>query len=137
MRVPRAQIPPALQLRGSLSRTSGLAQVWRREQSSVTKLSPLWRGKKGLEKKDRFSSLHTSTPQGLPHPPDLEVDATVGATTEGQGEALVGTVDAAREAGTAFHQGALTVPGGRQVGTGVVAGCHTALIGGIGWARQG
>ena len=39
--------------------------------------------------------------------------------------------------GTAFHQGALTVPGGRQVGTGVVAGCHTALIGGIGWARQG
>lgn len=29
VRVPRVQIPPALHLRGSLSRTSGLAQVWR------------------------------------------------------------------------------------------------------------
>lgn len=76
----------------------------------------------------------TLHPQGLLHPPDLVIDAIVGATTEGQGEALGTTVDVAWEAGTAFHTGTLTVPGGHQVGTRGRAGCHTALIDGVGWA---
>lgn len=77
----------------------------------------------------------------LPRPPtsspDLVVDAIVGAAAVGQGEALGTTVDVAWEAGTALHTGALAVPGSCQGGTGGWAGCHTALIDGIGWTRQG
>lgn len=82
-------------------------------------------------------SLQTSAHHGFPLPPDLVVDAVVGAATEGPGEALGTTVDIAWESGTAFHTGALAVPRGCQVGTGGRAGCHTALIDSIGWTCQG
>lgn len=82
-------------------------------------------------------SFQTSAPLGFPLPPDLVVDAVVGAATEGQGEALGTTVDIAWEGGTAFHTRALAVHRGCQVGTGGGAGCHTALIDSIGWTCQG
>ena len=46
VRFPRVQTSPGLQPRGSHSRSPVRAQVQRWEQSSFTKLSPCWRGRR-------------------------------------------------------------------------------------------
>lgn len=141
VRFPSAQTFPAPQLSSSHSRMPKLAQVQRWEQFSVTKLSPYWRGEKGQRRRSGSSPcqawLSFCSPRASHPCQDLVVDAIVGAATVGHGKALGTTVHVAREAGTAFHAGALTVPGGCQAGTGGWAGHHAALIDGIGRKCQG